>query len=57
MNSGKKVAVHLKVTQAARHSLPHKLVVKIYVKLIVIIGRGVARNFFFLGGQLIILIY
>ena len=38
--NGKKVIIYLKVTQAAKHILPHKLIVKTYVKLVVIIGRG-----------------
>ena len=39
-HNGKKVIIYLKVTQVAKHILPHKLIVKTYVKLVVIIGRG-----------------
>ena len=46
--NGKKVIIYLKVTQAAKHILPHKLIVKTYVKLVVIIGRG-SQKFLFDG--------
>ena len=39
VSSGKKIVVHMRVTQAANHNLLYKVVVKTYVELVVIIGN------------------